>query len=166
MGVTTMDDTLGWVFFDPQRGAEERPKLPLPIALWLFHRLYAICLLVALVTTVLQSERLLSMYGNEAKYGSVCSDIREIVTALPFGVCTVFAILHAPLRLALRWIDKDTVLLERKHRYEFGLRYAHIPVMSVEKWYCTIMSARFLCDLILPAGLVYAFRHAFVARDL
>jgi len=162
--VTTMDDTLGWVFIDPEPGVEERPKLPLPRLLWVFHRLYAVCLLAVLIITFLQSEVLLSTYGNEAKYGAVCSDIREIVTVLPFHVCATFAVLHALVQFSLRWLDKDVARRERDHRVEFCRNYADTPFMSVEMWYWVTIWARLLRDLIIPAFLVPTFRHAFVAQ--
>merc|ERR1712061_318278 len=101
---------------------------------------------------------LLATYGNEAKYGSVCSDIREIVTVLPFNVCVSFAILHAVLRFVLRWFDRDTGLREEQKRLEFSISHTICPFMSTSKCYWIYILTKLLCDMAIPAILVYVFR--------
>merc|ERR1719203_1246578 len=131
--VTTLDDTLAWVFF--RYSPSQEAKEPMPWEIWLFHRLFAACLVASVMVTVLQAVHLLSHYGNERKYGAVCSDIREIVTVAPSYVCIFFAVFNAPLRL---WMDKG--------KKSTALR----------------ITVRFLVNLIFPTFLVYRVRSSFV----
>merc|ERR1712032_783697 len=101
-------------------------------------------LVAALIATVVWAELLLSQNGNERKYGSVCSDIREIVTVYGYYVCASFAIIHALLRFALRWIDESTVAREASMRKEFFERYANVWPFSTEIWHRAKIAAIFI----------------------
>jgi hypothetical protein len=162
--VTTMDDTLGWMFFRSFSG-EGRPRLPVPILIWIYHRLYAMSLVAVLMYTVINSEELLSIYGNEKKYGSVCSDLREIVTVFSANVCIGFAIIHAPLNYIQRWIDRDSGRRASYYKKDFMNLYSGmLPFFRLESWYWLASATGFIINLIVPALLVYVLRNAFVAQ--
>jgi hypothetical protein len=162
--VTTMDDTLGWVFFRCFSGVA-RPRLPLPILIWYYHRLYAISLVAVIMFTVLHAEELLGIYGTERKYGSVCSDLREIVTVFAAYVCIGFAIIYAPLSFIQQWIDRDSGRRASHYRKDFMNLYSgRLPFFRLENWYLLTCATGFIINLIVPASLVYALREAFVAQ--
>jgi len=149
--VTTMDDSLGWMFLAPNHDADER-KPNIPMLLWIFNRFYAASLMFAFFFTVIHAESLLAEYGNEAKYGSVCSDIREIVTLVGFYVCGGFALVYAFVSFALKLrtqfkstdftTAKDKVILERWH-------------FSAKMWFLIKSLCRLFADFVVPALLVF-----------
>merc|ERR1712110_323792 len=109
---------------------------------WIYHRLYALSLLIATIFTMIDAKHLLSQYGNEAKYGSVCSDMREIVLVPSAWVCTIFASFYAVVQIAVRFFNKDTKKREEEYHRYFCEKYANLPFMDVEKWYWAFVIGR------------------------
>lgn len=163
--LTSVDDTMGWVFFDPKRRADERPSLPVPRVLWVFHRVYAFCLIAVLVGTVWHAEALLEKFGNEKPYGAVCSDVREIVTKLSCYTCAFFASLRAPVKFALRFVDGSVQRREEHAKMRFCKAYADLPFLTVENWYWARVFVKLLIDSIVPAMIVFWFQTAFGGQN-
>jgi len=162
--VTTMDNTLCWIFIRPQPDEVDAPKEHFPIAIWLMNRLYTLGLFIGLVLTVSEAEDFLSTYGNEAKYGAVCSDIREIVTVAPYFLGFPFALLSGPLQFSLRWLDKKCAHREEQKQRSLCEWYAGWPYLGPRQWYWVQVSAQVVLSSFGPPWMVYFFRNAFVAQ--
>jgi hypothetical protein len=160
--VTTLDDTIGWVIFSDQRGVDPRPKLQIPLVIWKFHRVHALCLIISLLFTVMFAPELMHTFGNERKYGSACSDLREIVVVICFYVCVAGAVLNAFFRLSLWWTDPQTIENEQRYKRAFLRRYS-----GWSQWcgagggtlYAVSIAARFLANLCIPALMVLVTRN-------
>jgi len=91
--MTTLDEMLESLVIPPIVH-EEGLDMAVPFESWCFNRVFGFFLGISLVLTVLEADRLMPLIGNEAKWGSPCSDIREVTSYLAVLVALGASILR------------------------------------------------------------------------